>query len=254
MPWYEDWFDRDEYELVYQERDDEDARRCVDLIEQVADLRPGADILDMGCGRGRHALELGRRGYKVRGIDLSAPSIEAARKLATEEDLNRVTFDVGDMRENTFDECFDGVVNLFTAFGYFEDDEDHQKVIDTFAGALRPGGSLVQDFLNAPYLCNRLVPGDAREEDGVHIEQRRWVEDGRINKEILLQKNGDAQTFRESVRLFTLEDFAAMYSHAGLKLLETYGDYDGRPYDADSPRLILTARLTHQTAPRWKPL
>ena len=242
MPWYEDWFDRDEYELVYQERDDQEARRCVDLIERIVEPAAGADILDMGCGRGRHALELGRRGYHVRGVDLSERAITEAQAAARHEGLDEVAFEVGDMREKTCHSCFDGVVNLFTAFGYFEEDDDHQLAIDAFAEALRPGGWLVQDFLNVPHVCDTLVPHDSRVDDGTRIEQRRWVSGGRVNKEITLRRNGDSQKFTESVRLYDADDFAGMYERSGFTLAATYGDYDGRPHEEDSPRLILHAQ------------
>lgn len=239
--WYEEWFDRDEYELVYQERDEAEAEQLVDLLERVVAPRPADAILDVGCGRGRHARSLARRGYRVTGVDLSARAVCRARQRAAEAGLP-LLFRRGDMREPLCNACFDGVVNLFTAFGYFEAEADHLRAVQAMAAALRPGGWLFQDFLNAPYVLDTLVPEDARRQPGLEIRQRRWVEDGRINKEITIHRDGDAQTFLESVRLLGLDDFARLYAAAGLHLRATYGDYDGGPYAAEAPRLLLYAR------------
>ncbi len=241
VPWYEDWFDSDAYELVYDQRNLSEARRLADLIERTAEPEPGASILDVGCGRGRHARILAARGYAVTGVDLSAKALRTARERAASEGL-ALTFRQEDMRRLPFEAAFDGVVNLFTTFGYFEDAADHQRAVDAMARALVPGGWLVQDFLNAPYALAHLVPEDEREVEGFRIAQRRWVENGRLNKEITLHKNGDARTFTESVRLLTLADFRRMVAAAGLDLRATFGDYSGGPHAATSPRLILYAR------------
>lgn len=239
--WYEEWFDRDEYELVYDQRDEREAERVIDLLERIVRPAPRSTILDVGCGRGRHARSLARRGYRVTGVDLSPRAVRTARQRAAAEGLD-VRFERADMREPVCRACFDGVVNLFTAFGYFEADADHLRTIRAVATALRPGGWLFQDFLNAPYVAARLVPHDTREHDGTLIEQRRWIEDQRVNKTIHIHQNGDTRTFYESVRLLTLDDFKSLYEKAGLDLVRTFGDYDGRPYADDAPRLILYAR------------
>lgn len=241
MAWYKEWFDRDEYELVYPHRDEEEAEHVIDLVVQVTQPTPEAAILDVGCGRGRHARVLARCGYRVTGIDLSERALEIARQRAREEHL-AVDFCRGDMREPVCAGCFDGAVNLFTAFGYFEDEADHQRAIDAIAMALRSGGWLVQDFLNAEHVRRTLVPEDEREQDGIRITQERWIDDDRINKAITLHRNGATRTFRESVRLLTRADFERMYDAANLDLLDTFGDYDGRPHTPDAPRLILYAR------------
>ena len=241
MPWYEEWFDRDEYELVYQQRDEAEAEAVVDLIEAMVDPAPHAAILDVGCGRGRHARAFARRGYRVTGLDLSERAITQARRRAVEEGLD-IDFRMQDMRVPMGQAAYDGVVNLFTAFGYFEDDADHRRALQHIANALRPGGWFVQDFMNVPRVIETFTPEDTHEKQGVTIEQRRWVSDERINKSITLHQNGDARSFRESVRLFTLYDFERLYEQVGLELVEALGDYDGADYTPSSPRLIMHAR------------
>jgi SAM-dependent methyltransferase len=248
MAWYREWFDSDAYELVYEQRDLSEARRLADLIERTAEPEPGARVLDVGCGRGRHSRILAARGYAVTGVDLSENAVRTARRRAAEEGLD-VRFEQGDMRRLTYDAAFDGAVNLFTTFGYFDDDDDHQRVIDGIARALVPGGWFVQDFLNVPYVREHLVAEDEKTIDGVRVRQQRWLDGDRVKKRITFHRNGngdgpegDLPSFTESVRLLTADDFRRMYEAAGLTLETTFGDYDGSPHTPESPRLILYAR------------
>ncbi len=244
MPWYEDWFNSEGYELVYDDRDLSEAERLADLIEQIVKPEQGEDILDIGTGRGRHALVLARRGYRVVGLDIAEQAIITARERSRKEGLTheQITFVQGDMRLPHFQARFDGVVNLFTSFGFFEDEEDHGHAVSSMSAALKPGGWLVQDFLNAPFVRSHLVPESEKKNGDVHVRQERWIENDRVKKRITLTKNGKAHTFMESVRLLTAENFQRMYANAGLEIVETFGDYDGSPYSGQSPRLILIAR------------
>jgi SAM-dependent methyltransferase len=241
MPWYEGWFGSDAYDLVYDHRDETEAEQLVDLVEREIAPAPDAHIIDVGCGRGRHARTFARRGYRVTGVDLSEEAIAEARTRTRAQDLD-ATFVQGDMREPLCEGCADGVVNLFTTFGYFDEDAENERALAAMAAALRPGGWFLQDFLNAPQVVDTLRPSDTRTVNGITIEQRRWVEDDRINKEITLARNGRTETYRESVRLFTLDELKRMYENVGLTLQATYGNYDGAPHTPESPRLLLYAR------------
>ncbi len=249
MSWYEDWFDAAQYELVYRDRDVADAERIARLIESTVDPRPEELILDVGTGRGRHALVLAARGHRVVGLDLAPRAIATARRRAAEVGLSDIAhFVEGDMRAIPFpDATFDGVVNLFTSFGYFEEDADHGHAIDEMARVLKPGGWLIQDFLNPAYLREHLVVTDERIVDGVRVRQsRQIVEEApggpRVEKSILVDVPDAAPgRFHESVRLLEREDFERLYADAGLEIVAEYGDYGGEPAAPDRPRLILHA-------------
>jgi len=241
MTWYEGWFDSAAYDLVYDHRDETEAEQLIDLIEREIAPAPTAHILDVGCGRGRHSRILARRGYTVTGIDLSEEAITEARARAQAENLD-VTFERGDMRDPYCDGCMDGVVNLFTTFGYFATDAENQRALAAMTQAVRPDGWFLQDFLNAPHVAENIVPTTTRTVKGVDIEQHRWIEDDRIKKEITLHHNGSTKTYHESVRLYTLDDLRDMYASVGLTLVDTYGNYDGAPHTPKSPRLLLYAR------------
>ena len=84
----------------------------IDGILGMADLQPGARVLDVGCGPGRHVLELARRGFEVTGVDISRRFVDLARGAAEAEGLDRVSVEVADARALTFDAEFDLVISL----------------------------------------------------------------------------------------------------------------------------------------------
>lgn len=233
--WFERWFG-EEYLHVYLHRDEEDAERLVALLEREGVGRRGHRVLDVACGPGRHAAALGRRGARVTGLDLSMPLLSTARRRTTAPLVR------GDMRALPFrSRIFDAVVNLFTSFGYFDLEEEHVRVVSEVARVLKPGGLFVLDFLNAPAVRATLVPRDEqRFGDTVVVQERRLADAGRfVVKSIHM--SGSGRTYSERVRLFERSDLERMLDRVGLRTRACYGDYDGAPHTALSPRLVLTA-------------
>ena len=241
--WYRDWFRNANYMVVYKHRDDQEAEQMMDLMERVVGHDPSRRVLDLACGSGRHAISMARRGYRdVTGVDLSPTLLEEAEQDAARLGLN-IRFVESDMRELP-DEQFDLVANLFTSFGYFEKDDDNLAVIRSVADHLRPGGWFVIDFFNSRWVRTHLVAHDERLLDGgMRLEQTRWIENGRVEKRLLIRSNEEAHEYIESVKLYELSDFEEMFERVGLQLMATNGSYTGSDYDrATSPRLILFAR------------
>jgi SAM-dependent methyltransferase len=241
--WYRDWFRNQNYGVVYKHRDDQEAERMMDLIEHVLGRDTSRRVLDLACGSGRHAISFARRGYtQVTGVDLSPTLLEEARSDAAAESLT-IRFIESDMRVLP-QENFDLVTNLFTSFGYFPTDDENFEVIQSVSDHLAPGGWLVIDFFNSRWVRSHLVAHDERLLDGgLRLEQTRWIENGRVEKRLLIRENEEAHEYIESVRLYELDDFERMFRDAGLRTVHTYGNYAGDAYDRErSPRLILFAQ------------
>ena len=238
-PWYAEWFGRD-YLEVYAHRDVAEAMRQIDLMERALRPSPGARVLDLCCGAGRHAVELARRGYRVVGLDLSGELLAEAKKEAEKAGV-AVQFVRGDMRNAVAPGAFDVVVNLFTSFGYFETDEENLRGLAAIRTNLHSGGGWMMDYLNRDWVICALVPRDERQVGGIHLIQERRLDlvRNRVLKTLTLRRAGEMRVYHESVRMYSLPELVRMADDAGLKITQTYGSPDGAPYGPSSPRLIL---------------
>lgn len=144
--WFASWFDSPYYRKLYASRDDAEAARLVDALLETLQPDRGADVLDLGCGAGRHAKRLAAHGLRVTGMDLSASSILEASRF----ERPGLRFRRYDMRRPFGKKAFDYVFNFFTSFGYFENEAEHTTVVRNMSRSLRTGGRLVLDYLNWP--------------------------------------------------------------------------------------------------------
>ena len=238
--WFVSWFSSIHYQKLYSQRDDTEAASFVDQL--IGRLQPprGVAVLDLGCGTGRYARQLAARGCRVLGIDLSAASIETAKK-AEGPDL---WFRRQDMRLPFGNGVFDFVFNLFTSFGYFADPGEHLSVIHNVAQSLKPGGRFVLDYLNVTHAEGHLVREETAERDGVVYCIRRSADDDHIFKEIIVQDPASYRSkYVERVAKLTAAEFRFMFELCDMTIEEIYGDYRLAPFDLEaSPRLIMVAR------------
>ncbi|MDZ7771383.1 MAG: class I SAM-dependent methyltransferase [Balneolaceae bacterium] len=245
MNWFEKWFDSPLYEWLYANRDQKEATRLIDLLEETMNLHRCETILDLGCGRGRHSISLNERGYCVVGIDLSETAVQTARRKAEQKGLENLRFEVRDMRE-PLQERFDAILNLFTTFGYFRSDQENARVFDSVASMLEPDGIFVVDFLNAPLVRRSYRPEDSGEYEGIQYEIRRYIENDMIFKKITFSGDRleEPRHYAERVKLYTLDWFREELGERGLRIRQVYGDYEGGSYDPEeSSRLLMLAEF-----------
>ena len=233
--WYASWFDTPFYHILYKDRDHEEAEAFMHNLTNYLNIPEGGKILDLACGKGRHAVYLNSIGYDVTGVDLSENSIKFAKQFENET----LHFAVHDMCK-PFNDRFDAVFNLFTSFGYFENDKDNLNTIKAIKADLNAVGFGVIDFMNSDYVINNLVPEETKTVEGIEFNLKRFVRDGYIIKEISFSHEGDDYKYEERVRAFTLADFEDLFEKAGVYLLDIFGDYKLRKFDAqESSRLIM---------------
>jgi len=233
--WYASWFDTPYYHILYKDRDYSEAQAFMDNLTNYLNLPENGKILDLACGKGRHSIYLNELGYNVTGVDLSEQSINHAKQFENQS----LKFAVHDMTK-PFPETFDAVFNLFTSFGYFEDDECNLRTIKAIKAELNEFGFGVIDFMNSEYIIDNLVLEDTKTVEGIDFLQQRRLENGYIIKDISFTINGEPYKFQERVKAFTLKDFEILFEKAGVHLLDVFGDYKLRNYfPKTSERLIM---------------
>ncbi|MFP4846212.1 SAM-dependent methyltransferase [Winogradskyella sp. PE311] len=233
--WYASWFDTPYYHILYKDRDYSEAQVFMDNLTSYLNIPESGKILDLACGKGRHSVYLNKLNYNVTGVDLSEQSIAYAKQFENE----KLKFKVHDMSK-PYPETFDAVFNLFTSFGYFEDENCNLNTIKSIKEELNTAGFGVIDFMNVNYITENLVPEDIKVVEGIHFNQKRSVNNGYIIKDISFNVDGELYEFQERVRAFTLQDFKDLFEKAGVYLLDIFGDYKLRPYHSKtSERLIM---------------
>lgn len=234
-PWFSSWFDSPYYPILYKERNDEDAQLFMDNLTHYLNLPEKATVLDLACGRGRHSVYLNQLGYDVTGADLSENSVLEASKFGNET----LKFKVHDMRE-PLDEKYDAIFNLFTSFGYFENENDNLKTLIAIKESLSEYGFAVLDYLNTDYVLENLVTEEVKVVDDITFYLKRYLQGEHIMKDIIFEHESISYHFQEKVRAFRLSDFEKMMDKAGIYLLDVFGDYKLKKYHAtQSERLIL---------------
>lgn len=237
MGWYKHWFGTRYYTLLYGHRDDADAAEWVRTILGRWRLDPGARVLDLACGRGRHVKHFVKGGFDTTGVDISRESIEDARAL-----VPRAAFHVADMRTVVAREAFDGICCLFTSLGYFTTKQDDQLVFDAVAASLKPKGRFVLDFMNTEAVVRDLVAQEELHRDGVGFTIRRELVDEIIVKRIAVTDGDQQHQFEERVQALRPDELIAMAEAAGLVVERLTDGPVPVPFDPQrSDRFVLWA-------------
>ena len=233
--WYSSWFDTPYYHILYKERNYREAQVFMDNLTHYLNLPEKATVLDLACGKGRHSIYLNQLGFTVLGADLSENSIAEANKNANET----LHFKVHDMRE-PFEEKFDAIFNLFTSFGYFENDDDNLTTLKAIKESLSDYGFAVIDFMNVFQVIETLVPEEIKTMEGIDFHIKRYLKENHIYKESDFEDQGQKFHFTEKVKALTLKDFEDLMEEAGIYLLDIFGDYKLKKFHkTESERLIM---------------
>ena len=239
MSWFANWFDSTYYHTLYKNRDEKEAEFFIQNLVQYLNFQKKSKLLDIACGKGRHAKYFNSLGVDVVGIDLSPNSITTAEK----DNNETLRFFVHDMREVYQKNYFDVVTNLFTSFGYFEKDEDEQKAINSMASNLKKEGTLVIDFMNSKNVIANLVASEQKIIDGITFNIKRSVRNNHIIKDIHISDSKTKHHFQEKVKALTLADFSDFITNAELKIIDIFGNYKLEAFNAQtSDRLILICK------------
>ena len=233
--WYLDWFNSPFYHQLYKERDYSEATYFIHNLISKLQIDKNSSILDLACGRGRYSLYLSNIGHKVTGIDISKKNISEAKK----NESDKLNYLLHDMRQ-PLNEKFDLILNLFTSFGYYQNNKDNISVIKSIKYNLNSEGKAVIDFLNIDYVLNNLIKYEEKVFDKTRFVIKRYLENNLLVKDITIDSNNKAYKFQEKVKAYGIVDFLTMFKECDLELKEKFGDYNLNTFNKNSsPRLIM---------------
>lgn len=234
--WFVDWFNTSYYHTLYQHRDEAEACKFIDNLCEKLKIKQGAQILDLACGKGRHANHLAKKGFTTTGIDLANESIAEANNNA----VNGAHFEVHDMRKTYRENTYDYIFNLFTSFGYFEHEKENIDVLKAVKLALKDDGIFVLDFLNVKKIIPNLIATESKKLDNILFDINRSYNGTHIIKDISVLDGTSKLYFQERVSALDLSSIEKMAKKVGLNIFDIYGNYELEDFNAlTSDRLIL---------------
>ena len=216
----------------------EEITMIVDLLK----LKPKAAVLDLGCGQGRHSLELAKRDFVVTGLDGNQFFLDFVMKKSKESNVE-IRLVKADMKTFIQPEAFDLIFNMGSSFGYFEEQADHLQVLKNIHGSLKPSGACLFELLGKEVVPKMFVEREWTEIDGTYFLDDRRVNNNwsRIVNHCRIIKDGVVKDGTFSLTIFSGVEFSDMLRTAGFSEISLYGDLSGSPYDQHAKKLVAVA-------------
>ncbi len=242
-PWWEVFFDDDYLRTVRPPTHQQIARQC-DFLAKRLSLKPGATVLDVGCGLGLQAVELASRGYLSVGLDLSLAMLSRASEEAQARGT-KINFLHADMRDMNFEGNFDAVMCIGTSLGYFDDDTN-KKVIERLFRALKPNGVLLLDVVNRDHVIRTQPNLIWFEGEGcVCMEESEFnFFTSRLHvKRTVILESGKQRENEYSLRLYSLHELGQLLHQFGFRVIEVSGReaLPGVFFGQESPNMMVVA-------------
>lgn len=225
--WYEELFDGYANQYDKEVFTQGTIKEC-DFIEKEIDFNKNIKILDIGCGTGRHAIELARRGYTVTGVDLSDSMLQHARKKARNNNV-KVQFKQCDARDLPYNNQFDLVIMLCEgAFPLMETDEMNFGILKNAAKALKTNGKYIFTTLNGlfplfhsvkDFLAEASKEGNATYNN--HSFDLMTFRDHNIT--IVVDDNGNQKKLHCNERYYVPSEITWLLKSIGFKTTDIYG-------------------------------
>ncbi len=239
--WTQDYFD-DTYRRLFLETVDPMRTKCqVQQLLKLCPLLPGSSILDVGCGIGRHSIELASLGFKVTGVDANEQYVAICQERAAHLGAS-ARFIVADSRLMKLDMLADMTLSLWSSFGYYGDPGDLQT-LQKMSECTRRGGHIIVDVENRDYILKHFVSEEWHENgQDLVVERRRFdaLESAVLTRRIVV--NGSMRhEYRRVLHMYTVTELAILLERAELRARFWYGDYDGSRFGPESKRMIVVA-------------
>ena len=241
--WWQEFFPGVWLEFASTQWDEEANRSQAACLEKLLRLPPGAKVLDVPCGYGRHALTLAERGYRLTGVDFLAPHLDLGKAEAGKRGLE-VAWELRDMRDLPWASEFDAAFCYFTGFGYF-DEAGNLAFLKAVAKSLKPGGRFLLELLTTETLLPKFQPRSWDRVGGTLVLQDRTYDPaaGRILTEWTVLKGEEEKRCSSSIRLYSYRELCELLASVGFGNFEGYDTATKGPFKLGASRLALLAEL-----------
>jgi len=227
------WFNSEYYHILYKNRDKKEAEYFILNLIKKLKIKERSRILDLACGVGRHSIFLNKKGMNVVGFDNSENNIKKAKKF----EKNFLVFEKREMTEK-YGDNFDFIFNLFTSFGYVNE-EHNINTLKSINSSLLQNGILIIDYLNIHKIKKELIEKESKKINNIIFNINRFFEDNFIIKRINVIDKNKKFEFTEKVMKLGLNDFQKYFEKFNLEILNVFGDYSLNKFNKNSDRLIM---------------
>jgi len=199
-----------------------------DFLEKELNADKNLKILDVGCGTGRHAIELTKRGYDVTGIDLSESQLESARKKAAQQHLE-IDFQQQDARDLPFEDEFDvGIMLCEGGFPLMETDEMNFEILKNVTKSLKENGKFIFTTLNGLFplfhSVEKFLEGESEEGNATYRSNTFDLMTFRdYNITELEDDDGNKKTLESNERYYVPSEITWLLKSLGYQKIDIYG-------------------------------
>ena len=246
MEWYEKLYTKD-YINLCGFASQEQIRIEANFVADVLGLNSKSKLLDLCCGFGRHAFEISNLvKCQIVGIDLSDDYLTIAREKYSTPNIKYVK---GDMRDIHIENHFDAITNLFTSFGFFNEDEENENVIQEVNKALKEDGLFLLDYENKFHFVFNNVHKKEHywqkvDDEKYYIIKNEYdiINEREIFSAKIIEVGKDEINIGYNIRLYSLPELQSMLRRNGFEIINIWGDFDKTAYSINSLRLITLSR------------
>ncbi len=218
-------------------------KKQVNAVEKF--FKKDSYLLDAGCGIGRHSILLAKDGFSVLGIDNVPLYVEKAKAAASSLHLSNVEFLQMDMRALPYEEKFDGIISLWSSFGYF-DDETNFSILKKFYRALKRRGKLIIDIENRDYILKYFVRDTFSKKDDLFIIERRKFHPltSVVSTRRYIIGKDIYREYLRNIRIYSATEMINLYKRIGLSKVQLFGSYELKKFTIDAKRIIISGEKT----------
>jgi ubiquinone/menaquinone biosynthesis C-methylase UbiE len=228
IPWYQEFFNdfRPYFGLVSQKTTNKQVRYLIKKLK----IKPGMSFLDCPCGFGRMSVPIAKKGIKVVASDLCREYLDELNVKAKRAGLKIETHH-SDMRTIDFKNRFDAAGNLWTSFGYFENERDNLLALKKMYQALKPGGRFCLHVINRDWIMAHYSDTDWQEIAGVlYTEKRQFDFATSINRGVwTFHKDGKSNSYNVDIRMYSYHELIAMFRKVGFVDIEGFSSTEDAP-------------------------